>query len=294
MLLSLLMVVSIARQREKMRRYEYIFIALQLLNLVTQSVCIVYESSTSHNDSLFNFLQFFTDCNGFGVILVNLQTLTLFAVLDSRITPRNIRLLGSAFALLFLVTTPIMAYVGIDYTNSDMLLRRVITAGSMIWMAVGLIYDNIQAAFFIWAVYAGNKVRKSGQIKAVCTCNILQKAIIVNTFLGGIASWAGVVCYALFAFGTWANISPPTWLVSVAAFSSGLMCTGVVYNFYRLRDSALGRAKRILKQKLPGPTAEPIMAPASDLVTGKLTDGSPMLKKQPETDVSELSTQKMV
>lgn len=155
---SLMILAKLAHQAKTgggMKSYDYLFILLQLFNFATQGIVIYCQTVSMMSNWAENLLQYLAAASILGVVFVNVQTLTLFAVLDLRITRTRIQMIAVTFVILFfLLTTLELRNVFVAgsvnrSSESEIRLHQTGTILVILFAAIGLLYDNVQVTRLI-------------------------------------------------------------------------------------------------------------------------------------------------
>jgi hypothetical protein len=140
----------------RLRSYDWIFLALQILNFATQAI-VIYTVARPMSSSYISesLLKYVSALNMLGVVFANVQTLFLFSVLDLRITRERIRFLAGTFVALFFLLTSLelrnlIVAGSIDrISETEVQLYRIGTILIIVFAAFCLLYDNLQVRIHI-------------------------------------------------------------------------------------------------------------------------------------------------
>lgn len=251
LLASLLVICALfATNRLRLHSYDYIFILLQLINILTQSAVIVYETHVVHNALLFNSMVYLGGLNILGVVFTNLQSLTIFSVLDYRITRERIvkGRIGSVILFFLFTGVALRNLIVADYNEIEILKNDSIQTlgqiGIVFWNAVSLFYDNGQAYLLLHLLRESkNTKRKRSAAQIACsTCQIFQNTTYIFVALN-VLDWIGIL------FGITSFVTQDVNHLVVSTIILGLHSAGVVLNFYLLRHSAIMDVRKQIKQE---------------------------------------------
>jgi hypothetical protein len=147
--------VSIVKTN-KIKSYEYEFIALQICNICTQSILIASETQTGTYSYviLYEWMQLFSLLSNVGITLVNIKILSIFSVLDDRITVESLKTFRSGvFVLCFLCILPQTIQSIWILVEVNMAMRKVSLITTGVWYFATVIYNNVQGCYLIYVIY---------------------------------------------------------------------------------------------------------------------------------------------
>lgn len=154
---SLMLTLSIVRSG-KIKSYENGFIALQICNILSQILVIFAESSSKNYLVPYEWMQLLSLLNNVGITLININILSIFSVLDYRITPERLqkfRIVVLILCSLFLMPQSIQAIWIFFGENITMSRISIITTGT--WYLLTVLYDNWQLNFLLYLIYQREK-----------------------------------------------------------------------------------------------------------------------------------------
>ena len=152
-LFSLMILAKLAFEAKNgggLKSYDYLFVFLQFFNFATQGIVIYCQTVPMMSCWAENLLQYLAAASILGVVIVNIQTLTIFAVLDLRITRPRIQMIAVTFVLLFFLLATlelrnVFVAGSVDSSSeSEIRLHQIGTILVIVFAAIGLLYDNVQ------------------------------------------------------------------------------------------------------------------------------------------------------
>ncbi|KAJ3273909.1 hypothetical protein HDV01_003740 [Terramyces sp. JEL0728] len=174
----------------------------------------------------------------YGIDLINLQTLNLFSVLDSRITRPKIIIITVMFSVLFVWSEIIYIVNWAVYDGENMYYYPY-----MFWVVVSILYDTCQGIFLAFLLYKrflikGGTINRQNVNTSKNTIGSLLSMLLFLSFLDWVA--AGV-----FSVG---NLNPSLtvqlYFNNVASSIQGLHIFGITLIFKHFTDLIKQKASK--------------------------------------------------
>ena len=153
---SLFLTFSIVKSG-KIKSYEYGFLALQFCNVLSQTLVIIAEMSTNEMIS-YEWMQLLSLLNNVGITLININILSIFSVLDYRITLERLQKIRIAVVILcFVFLLPQSTQSIWIFYNLNSTMGTIAIISCTIWYAMAVIHDNWQMSFLLYLIYQREK-----------------------------------------------------------------------------------------------------------------------------------------
>jgi hypothetical protein len=167
---SIGLLISIFRSK-KVKSYEHEFAALQVCNILSQILITISETQlyTQRYKILFEWMQLFSLLNNVGITLINIRILTIFYILDDRITPEFIRKFWYTVIVVCSVLTLPQLIQSIWITiEVDAIMRRIAIITTGVWYLLTAVYDGYQLIYLFYLIYGKDRKFVKDK-KLVCT-----------------------------------------------------------------------------------------------------------------------------